>query len=304
MTDLIFLSDEVKSALSKGTPVVALESTIISHGMPYPENVKTARKLEDIIRAEGSVPAIVAVADGKLHVGISDALLERLATEKGVLKVSRRDIPTALASGAIGATTVSATLIAAHRAGVRVFVTGGIGGVHRGAEKTFDISADLEELAVSNVAVISAGVKAILDLPKTLEVLETKGVPVVGFQTDDLPAFYTRKSGLKLVAKADSPNEIASMMKSKWDCDIEGSILVMNPIPKEFEADADIINASIDEALALADKKGVCGKEITPFLLAHIAKVTGGDSLAANIALVENNARVGAQVAKAYSLLT
>ena len=304
MTDLILLSDEVKSALSKGTPVVALESTIISHGMPYPENVKTARKLEDIIRAEGSVPAIVAVADGKLHVGISDALLERLATEKGVLKVSRRDIPTALASGAIGATTVSATLIAAHRAGVRVFVTGGIGGVHRGAEKTFDISADLEELAVSNVAVISAGVKAILDLPKTLEVLETKGVPVVGFQTDDLPAFYTRKSGLKLVAKADSPNEIASMMKSKWDCDIEGSILVMNPIPKEFEADADIINVSIDEALALADKKGVCGKEITPFLLAHIAKVTGGDSLAANIALVENNARVGAQVAKAYSLLT
>ena len=304
MTDLILLSDEVKSALSKGTPVVALESTIISHGMPYPENVKTARKLEDIIRAEGCVPAIVAVADGKLHVGISDALLERLATEKGVLKVSRRDIPTALASGAIGATTVSATLIAAHRAGVRVFVTGGIGGVHRGAEKTFDISADLEELAISNLAVISAGVKAILDLPKTLEVLETKGVPVVGFQTDDLPAFYTRKSGLKLVAKADSPNEIASMMKSKWDCDIEGSILVMNPIPKEFEADADIINASIDEALALADKKGVCGKEITPFLLAHIAKVTGGDSLAANIALVENNARVGAQVAKAYSLLT
>nr|MBC8151009.1 pseudouridine-5'-phosphate glycosidase [Bacteroidota bacterium] len=205
MTDLILLSDEVKSALSKGTPVVALESTIISHGMPYPENVKTARKLEDIIRAEGCVPAIVAVADGKLHVGISDALLERLATEKGVLKVSRRDIPTALASGAIGATTVSATLIAAHRAGVRVFVTGGIGGVHRGAEKTFDISADLEELAVSNVAVISAGVKAILDLPKTLEVLETKGVPVVGFQTDDLPAFYTRKSGLKLVAKANSP---------------------------------------------------------------------------------------------------
>ena len=297
MTDLILLSDEVKSALSKGTPIVALESTIISHGMPYPENVKTARKLEDIIRAEGCVPAIVAVADGKLH-------LERLATEKGVLKVSRRDIPTALASGAIGATTVSATLIAAHRAGVRVFVTGGIGGVHRGAEKTFDISADLEELAVSNVAVISAGVKAILDLPKTLEVLETKGVPVVGFQTDDLPAFYTRKSGLKLVAKANSPNEIASMMKSKWDCDIEGSILVMNPIPQEFEADADIINASIDEALALADKKGVCGKEITPFLLAHIAKVTGGDSLAANIALVENNARVGAQVAKAYSLLT
>jgi pseudouridine-5'-phosphate glycosidase len=304
MTNLITLSDEVKSALRTGKPIVALESTIISHGMPYPENVKTARKLGDIIRDEGCVPAVVAVADGKLHVGISDALLERLATEKGVLKVSRRDIPTALASGAIGATTVSGTLIAAHRAGVRVFVTGGIGGVHRGAEKTFDISADIEELAIGNVAVVSAGVKAILDLPKTLEVLETKGVPVIGFQTDDLPAFYTRKSGLKLVARADSPNEIASMMKAKWDCDIDGSILVMNPIPEAFEADADIINASIDEALALADKKGVFGKEITPFILAHVAKVTGGDSLAANIALVENNARVGAQVAKAYSHLT
>ncbi len=283
---------------------MALESTIISHGMPYPENVKTTKKLEEIIREEGCVPAIVAVADGKLHVGISDLLLERLATESGVLKVSRRDMPVALASGALGATTVSGTLIAAHRAGVRVFVTGGIGGVHRGADKTFDISADLEELAVSNVAVVSAGVKAILDLPKTLEVLETKGVPVVGYQTDELPAFYTRKSGLKLTSRADSPNEIASMMKAKWGCEIDGSILVANPIPKEFEADSKMINASIDEALAMADKKGVSGKNITPFILAHISKVTGGKSLAANVALVENNARVGAQLAKAYSLLT
>ena len=304
MTDLILLSDEVKSALKKGKPIVALESTIISHGMPYPENVKTTKKLEEIIREEGCVPAIVAVADGKLHVGISDLLLERLATESGVLKVSRRDMPVALASGALGATTVSGTLIAAHRAGVRVFVTGGIGGVHRGADKTFDISADLEELAVSNVAVVSAGVKAILDLPKTLEVLETKGVPVVGYQTDELPAFYTRKSGLKLTSRADSPNEIASMMKAKWGCEIDGSILVANPIPKEFEADSKMINASIDEALAMADKKGVSGKNITPFILAHISKVTGGKSLAANVALVENNARVGAQLAKAYSLLT
>mgnify|MGYP001428182008 CR=1 FL=1 len=304
MTNLILLSDEVKSALKKGKPIVALESTIISHGMPYPENVKTTKKLEEIIREEGCVPAIVAVADGKLHVGISDLLLERLATESGVLKVSRRDMPVALASGALGATTVSGTLIAAHRAGVRVFVTGGIGGVHRGADKTFDISADLEELAVSNVAVVSAGVKAILDLPKTLEVLETKGVPVVGYQTDELPAFYTRKSGLKLTSRADSPNEIASMMKAKWGCEIDGSILVANPIPKEFEADSKMINASIDEALAMADKKGVSGKNITPFILAHISKVTGGKSLAANVALVENNARVGAQLAKAYSLLT
>ena len=304
MTNLILLSDEVKSALKKGKPIVALESTIISHGMPYPENVKTTKKLEEIIREEGCVPAIVAVADGKLHVGISDLLLERLATESGVLKVSRRDMPVALASGALGATTVSGTLIAAHRAGVRVFVTGGIGGVHRGADKTFDISADLEELAVSNVAVVSAGVKAILDLPKTLEVLETKGVPVVGYQTDELPAFYTRKSGLKLTSRADSPNEIASMMKAKWGCEIDGSILVANPIPKEFEADSKMINASIDEALAMADKKGVSGKNITPFILAHISKVSGGKSLAANVALVENNARVGAQLAKAYSLLT
>ena len=304
MSDLILISDEVNVALSKGEPVVALESTIISHGMPYPENINTARKLEEIIREEGCVPAVVAVADGKLHVGISDELLVRLATEKNILKVSRRDLPVALASGALGATTVSGTLIAAHKAGVRVFVTGGIGGVHRGAEKTFDISADLEELAISNVAVVCAGIKSILDLPKTLEVLETNGVPVVGFQTDELPAFYTRKSGLKLVATAETPHEVASIMKAKWDCDIEGSILLANPIPEEFEANAEIINDSIHSALAMADKKGIIGKEITPFILAHVAKVTGGDSLAANVALVENNARVGAQVAKAYSRLT
>ena len=304
MDDLILISDEVKAALSKGEPVVALESTIISHGMPYPENLNTARKLEKIIREEGCVPAVVAVADGKLHVGISDEILERLATERDVLKVSRRDIPIALASGALGATTVSGTLIAAHRAGVKVFVTGGIGGVHRGADQTFDISADLEELAISNVAVVSAGIKSILDLPKTLEVLETKGVPVVGFQTDELPAFYTRKSGLKLVAIAETPHEVASVMKAKWDCDLEGSILVANPIPEAFEANTEIINDSMNEALAMADKKGIIGKEITPFILAHVAKVTGGDSLTANVALVENNARVGAQVAKAYSQLT
>jgi len=304
MNDLILMSDEVKAALSKGEPVVALESTIISHGMPYPENLNTTRKLEKIIREEGCVPAVVAVADGKLHVGISDEILERLATERDVLKVSRRDIPIALSSGALGATTVSGTLIAAHRAGVKVFVTGGIGGVHRGADQTFDISADLEELAISNVAVVSAGIKSILDLPKTLEILETKGVPVVGFQTDELPAFYTRKSGLKLVAIAETPHEVASVMKAKWDCDLKGSVLVANPIPEAFEANTEIINDSMNEALAMADKKGIIGKEITPFILAYVAKVTGGDSLTANVALVENNAKVGAQVAKAYSQLT
>lgn len=304
MTDSILLSDEVNEALSNGVPIVALESTIISHGMPYPENVKTAKKLEAIIREEGCVPAIVAVADGKIHVGITDVLLERLATEKGVLKVSRRDMPIALSSGSLGATTVSGTLIAAHRAGVKVFVTGGIGGVHRGADRTFDISADLDELAISNVAVVSAGVKAILDLPKTLEVLETKGVPVVGYCTDELPAFYTRKSGLKLVARANSSLEVASMMKFKWDCELDGAILVANPIPVEFEADATVINKAIEEALSMADEQGVIGKAITPFILAHVSKATGGESLAANVALVENNARVGAQIAKAYSSLT
>ena len=303
MKEQIVYSEEVKSAIALGVPIVALESTIIAHGMPYPENVNTAKRLGDIIREAGCVPAIIAIADGKAHIGIDNGLLERIAKEKEVLKVSRRDIPFVLASNALGATTVSGTLVLANAAGIKVFVTGGIGGAHRGSEKSMDISADLEELAISNVAVVSAGVKAILDLPKTLEILETKGVPVIGYRTDELPAFYTRSSGIKLVATAETVNEIALIMKSKWDLGLPGSILVANPIPEEFEADAKVINVAIEEALTLANKEGISGKEITPFLLANVSEATGGHSLSANVALVENNARLGAQIAFAFSKL-
>jgi len=298
--ELIVYSEEVNNAISCGVPVVALESTIIAHGMPYPENVHTAKRLGNIIREAGCIPAIIAISDGKVCVGIDDALLERIAKEKEVLKVSRRDIPIAIASKALGATTVSGTLVIAHAAGIKVFVTGGIGGAHRGSETSMDVSADLEELAISNVTVVCAGIKAILDLPKTLEILETKGVPVVGYKTDELPAFYTRKSGIKLVATADTVDEIALIMKSKWDLGINGSILITNPIPKEFEADAEEINVAIEEALILANKKGISGKGITPFILAHVSELTGGHSLSANVALVENNARLGAQIAFAF----
>ena len=289
--------------MASGMPVVALESTIIAHGMPYPENVNTAKRLGNIIRDAGCVPAIVAVSEGKVCVGIDDVLLERIAKEKGVLKVSRRDIPIAIASKALGATTVSGTLVIAHAAGIKVFVTGGIGGAHRGAETSMDVSSDLEELAISDVAVVSAGVKAILDLPKTLEILETKGVPVVGYKTGELPAFYTRSSGLKLVARADTVDEVACIMKSKWDLGISGSVLIANPIPQEFEADSKVINAAIENALVRASEEGIAGKEITPFILSLVSEATGGDSLAANVALVENNARLGAQIAFAFSKL-
>ena len=303
MKELIVYSEEVNNAMSCGVPVVALESTIIAHGMPYPENVNTAKRLGNIIRDAGCVPAIVAVSEGKVCVGIDDVLLERIAKEKGVLKVSRRDIPIAIASNALGATTVSGTLVIAHAAGIKVFVTGGIGGAHRGAETSMDVSSDLEELAISDVAVVSAGVKAILDLPKTLEILETKGVPVVGYKTDELPAFYTRSSGLKLVARADTVDEVACIMKSKWDLGISGSVLIANPIPQEFEADSKVINAAIENALVRASEEGIAGKEITPFILSLVSEATGGDSLAANVALVENNARLGAQIAFAFSKL-
>lgn len=303
MKALIVYSEEVREAMASGMPVVALESTIIAHGMPYPENVNTAKRLGNIIRDAGCVPAIVAVSEGKVCVGIDDVLLERIAKEKGVLKVSRRDIPIAIASKALGATTVSGTLVIAHAAGIKVFVTGGIGGAHRGAETSMDVSSDLEELAISDVAVVSAGVKAILDLPKTLEILETKGVPVVGYKTDELPAFYTRSSGLKLVARADTVDEVACIMKSKWDLGISGSVLIANPIPQEFEADSKVINAAIENALVRASEEGIAGKEITPFILSLVSEATGGDSLAANVALVENNARLGAQIAFAFSKL-
>ena len=301
ISEFLHIHPEVSLALEQGKPVVALESTIISHGMPFPENLETTRELCEIIRDKGCVPAIVAVADGKLHMGIDEELLQRLATEKNVLKVSRRDMPSALATKSLGATTVSGTLIAAHLSGVKVFVTGGIGGVHRGAELSFDVSADLEELAVSDVAVVSAGIKSILDLEKTIEVLETKGVPVIGYGTDELPAFYTRTSGIKLVARADSPEEVARTMKIKWALGLRGSILVANPIPEEFEADSELITKAIDYAVIMATDQGVKGKEITPFVLKQIAKSTGGKSLAANVALVKNNARVGAGIAAAFA---
>ena len=301
MKDIIEYSEEVREAMGSGVPVVALESTIIAHGMPYPENVNTAKRLGSIIRDAGCVPAIIAISGGKVCVGIDDALLERIAKEKDVLKVSRRDIPIVIASKGLGATTVSGTLVIAHAAGIKVFVTGGIGGAHRGSETSMDVSSDLEELAIRDVAVVSAGVKAILDLPKTLEILETKGVPVVGYQTDELPAFYTRTSGLKLVARADTVDEVACIMKAKWDLGIGGSILIANPIPHAFEADAKVINAAIENALVRANEEGIAGKEITPFILSHVSEATGGDSLAANVALVENNARLGAKIAFAFA---
>mgnify|MGYP006158793303 CR=1 FL=1 len=297
----LHISPEVSRALSEGKPVVALESTIISHGMPFPKNLETTEELCEIIRNAGCTPAIVAISEGVLNVGIDKKLLHRLATEKGVLKISRRDIPLALPMKSLGATTVSGTLIAAHLAGIKVFVTGGIGGVHRGAELSFDVSADLEELAVSDVVVVSAGIKSILDLHKTIEVLETKGVPVIGYGTDELPAFYTRNSGIKLVARADSPDEVARAMKLKWDLGLRGSMLIANPIPTEFEADSEVISKAIDAAVIMATDQGVIGKDITPFILKEIAKLTDGKSLAANVALVKNNARVGAEIAAAFS---
>lgn len=300
MVDYVEIHPEVLEALKEGRPVVALESTIISHGMPYPQNIDTAKRLEHIIRKKGCVPATVAVHDGLVHVGLDDELLEKLATQPAQ-KVSRRDLPVILASGELGATTVSATLIGAHKAGIRVFVTGGIGGVHRGAETTFDISSDLEELAMSDVTVVSAGVKSILDLDKTLEVLETKGVPVLGYGTDELPAFYTRSSGLKLAKRVDTPEQVAAIMKAKWGLGLRGSILVANPIPAEHEADASIINSAIEQALNEAAVKNITGKEVTPFVLKKIAEATGNSSLESNIALVENNAKLGADIAIAYA---
>jgi len=294
----IRLSEEVRDGLSSGQPVVALESTIVAHGMPYPANLETARAVEAIVREEGAVPATVAVVDGAVQVGCDLPTLERLASEPHVAKVSRRDMPVVLAQGSLGATTVSGTLIGAGLAGISVFVTGGIGGVHRGVAGTWDISADLEELAVHNVAVVSAGAKSILDLPKTLEVLETKGITVLGYGTDEFPAFFTPRSGLTLAHRANSAQEVADVMKAKWGVGLQGGILVANPVPEEHGFDA---GAATEAALAAAEAAGVEGKALTPFLLKHIAEATQGKSLAANVALVKNNARVGAQVAVAHS---
>jgi len=294
---------EVAEAIKAGKAVVALESTIISHGMPYPKNVETALKVEQIIRDHGAVPATIAILGGKLKVGLSADEIEYLGKAKEVVKTSRRDIPFIVAKKLDGATTVASTMILAALAGIKVFATGGIGGVHRGAQETFDISADLQELAHTNVAVICAGAKSILDIGLTLEYLETNGVPVVGYGTDELPAFYTRRSGFGVDYRVDTPEELAAALKAKWDLGLEGGLVVANPIPEAYEMDFDVINEAINVAVLEAEKQGIKGKESTPFLLARVKELTGGDSLESNIELVYNNAKVGAQLAVALAAL-
>ena len=298
MKQYLDISPEVAAALEAGKPVVALESTIISHGMPYPQNVETALKVEEIIREHGAVPATIAILGGRLKAGCTKEEIEHLG-KKGlaVTKVSRRDLPVIVAKGEDGATTVATTMLIAHMAGISVFATGGIGGVHRGAETTMDISADLEELAQTPVMVVCAGAKAILDLPLTLEYLETKGVPVLGYGTEELPAFYTRHSGLKVDYRLDTPAELAAAYRAQRDMGLKTGMLVTNPIPEEYSMPADVINQAIDQALEEAKAQGIHGKETTPFLLAKVKELTGGDSLDANIQLVVNNARLAAAVA-------
>ena len=298
MKNYLSISPEVEAALKNGKPVVALESTIISHGMPYPQNVETALKVEQTIRENGAVPATIAIIGGRLKAGCTPEEIEYLGRKgQAVTKASRRDLPVLVARGEDGATTVTTTMIIAAMAGIRVFATGGIGGVHRGAEKTMDISADLEELAETPVMVVCAGAKSILDLGLTLEYLETKGVPVIGYGTDELPAFYTRRSGFKVDYRIDTPEDLAAAFRAKLEMGLRGGMLVTNPIPEEYSMDADYINHAIDEAVAEAERLGIHGKATTPFLLAKIKDLTGGDSLAANIQLVLNNARLAAKTA-------
>ena len=304
MNPYLDVNPAVAQALAEGKPVVALESTIIYHGMPYPQNVETALKVEEIIRQNGAVPATIAILGGRLKAGLSPAEIEYLGKQgQKVTKASRRDLSVLVAQGADGATTVATTMMIAHMAGIKLFATGGIGGVHRGAETTMDISADLEELGQTDVMVVCAGAKAILDLKLTLEYLETKGVPVLGYQTQELPAFYTRTSGLKVDYQVDSPEMLAKILKTQHDLGLHGGILVTNPIPEQYSMDADAINAVIDQAIAEAQEKGIHGKETTPFLLAKVKEITGGDSLEANIQLVFNNAKLAAQTAAAYAKL-
>ncbi|MBQ1872105.1 MAG: pseudouridine-5'-phosphate glycosidase [Lachnospiraceae bacterium] len=298
------IAPEVKEALAQGKPVVALESTIISHGMPYPQNVETALNVEKVIRDNGAIPATIAIIGGRLKAGLSRDEIEYLGkTGAGVTKVSRRDLPIIVAKGMDGATTVATTMIIAAMAGIKIFATGGIGGVHRGAQQTFDISADLDELSMTDVTVVCAGAKAILDLPLTLEYLETKGVPVLGFGTKELPAFYTRTSGLSVDYEIDTPAELAKAIFVKHELGMKGGILVTNPIPEQYSMEPSVINKAIDEAIAEAEKKGIKGKETTPFLLAKVKELTGGDSLDSNIQLVYNNAALAAKTAVELSKL-
>lgn len=301
MNDFLVFSEEVAQAKAEKKPIVALESTIISHGMPYPENVQTAKDVERIIRDRGAVPATIAIIDGKIKIGLTDDELELLGTSHDVEKVSRRDLPYVVAMKKHGATTVAGTMICAHMAGIRVFATGGIGGVHRGAEQTMDISADLQELSRTNVAVVCAGAKSILDLGLTLEYLETHGVPVIGYQTDVLPAFYSRTSPFRVDYRLDSAEEIAQFIETKWNLGLNGGVVIANPVPKEDELEESYITAIIEQALNEAEKQHITGKAVTPFLLDHVKTLTGGKSLQANIALVKNNAALAADLARELS---
>ena len=298
MNKYLDISPEVQQALADGKPVVALESTIISHGMPYPKNVETAMLVEKTIRENGAVPATIAIIGGRLKAGLSPEEIEYLGKSgRKVAKVSRRDLAAIVARGADGATTVTTTMIIAHMAGIKVFATGGIGGVHRGAETTMDISADLEELASTPVMVVCAGAKSILDLGLTLEYLETKGVPVIGYGTDELPAFYTRSSGFGVDYRVDTPAQLAAMFKAQQELGMKGGMLVTNPIPEQYAMDKEVIDKAIEQALAEAKEQHVHGKETTPFLLARVVELTGGDSLESNIQLVLNNAIVASKTA-------
>lgn len=300
MNSYLEIAEEVKQALNEHRPIVALESTIISHGMPYPQNIEMAKNCESIIREQGAVPATIAIIGGKIKVGLSDDDLHTLAQADNVMKVSRRDLAQVLAENKLGATTVATTMICAHMAGIKFFVTGGIGGIHRGYEQTMDVSADLEELAQTDVNVICAGAKSILDIPRTLEYLETKGVCVIGYKTDYLPQFFTAESEYKLTARMNTVEDICRLLHTKEELGLKGGVLITNPIPKEHSMDKTYIDSLIEKAVKEADKHGIKGKEVTPYLLGRIVEESHGESLKANIALVYHNAKVGAQIATAY----
>ncbi|MCR5096172.1 MAG: pseudouridine-5'-phosphate glycosidase [Erysipelotrichaceae bacterium] len=301
--EYLSITPEVEKALSEGKPVVALESTILSHGMPYPENIEFAHKVEKIIRDEGAVPATLAIIAGKLKVGLNDEELELMCHGENIAKASRRDVAVYLANGQTAATTVATTMLIADMAGIRVFATGGIGGVHRGAQETMDISADLQEFANTAVCVVSAGCKSILDIGLTLEYLETYGVPVLGYQTKDFPAFYSETSGFGVDYEVKDAAEVAKILKTKWDLGLKGGVLVGNPIPHEYSMDHEVIDKVIDQALEMAKEKKIHGKATTPFLLATIKDLTGGDSLASNLQLAYNNARVASKIAVEFAKL-
>ena len=300
LNDYLDIHPDVEDAIKNKLPIVALESTIISHGMPYPDNIETAIMVEDTVRSNNAIPATIAIINGRLKVGLTNKEIEFLATNNKVRKISRRDLAIAVSKKLSGSTTVASTMIIANLAKIAVFATGGIGGVHRGAEKTFDISADLEELSKTNVCVVCAGPKAILDIGLTLEYLETKGVPVIGYKTSELPAFYSSKSGFNVDYRVDAALDIAEILKTKWDLSIKGGILVTNPIPIAFELELAMMNKAINEAIIEADKEKIIGKEITPYLLSKVNELTEGKSLDANIKLIQNNAALAAKIAVHY----